>query len=52
MVDIQNRTIHDYRDPASFGGRYRQLHSVTEGLLSVTIEAVEIQVDARDLFAA
>jgi Uma2 family endonuclease len=52
VVDINNRAIHDYRDPAPFGGRYRQLHTVTEGALSVTIEEVEIRVDVRDLFPA
>lgn len=50
VVDIKNRTIHDYRDPDLIGRRYRQLHSVTEGMLSVTIEGVDIQVDVGDLF--
>ena len=50
VADIQNRTIHDYRDPAPFGGRYRQLHSVSEGVLSVIIEGIDIQVDVKDLF--
>jgi len=50
VVDIKNRTIHDYRDPAPFGGRYRQLHSVAKGLLSVTIEGVEIHLDVEELF--
>jgi Uma2 family endonuclease len=49
-VDIGSRTLHDHRDPARFSGRYRQLHSVTQGALSVTIEGVEIQVDLSDLF--
>ena len=31
-----------YRDPDRFGGRYRQLHSVSAGRISVTIEEVEI----------
>lgn len=52
VVDIRHRTIHDYRDPAPFGGRYRQLHSVSEGGLAVTIEGVEVQVDVGDLFPA
>lgn len=52
VVDIKSRTIHDYRDPAPFGGRYRQLHSVSEGVLSVTVEGVEIHVDVSELFPA
>jgi Uma2 family endonuclease len=50
VVDVKNRTIHDYRDPDRFGRRYRQLHSVTDGILSLTIEGVDIQVDVRRLF--
>jgi Uma2 family endonuclease len=52
VVDIENRTVHDYRDPAPFDRRYRQLHSVNQGVLAVAIEGVDIQVDVSDLFAA
>lgn len=49
VVDLKGHTIHDHRDPDRFGQRYRQLHSVSEGTLSVTVEGVEIQVDAVGL---
>jgi hypothetical protein len=51
VVGIKHRAIHDYRDPAPFG-RYRQLHSLSEGAVSVTIEGVEVHVDIGDLFPA
>jgi len=49
VIDLKNRVIHDHRGPDRFGGRYRQLDSLTEGPLSVRIEGVDIQVDAGDL---
>jgi Uma2 family endonuclease len=52
VVDIKNRTLHDHRDPDRFGGRYRQLHSLSEGPLSVTIEGVDIRVDTGNLLRA
>ncbi len=52
VVNIKDHTLHDHRDPDQFGRRYRQLHSLTEGSLSVTIEGVEIQVDIGDLLHA
>lgn len=50
VVDLPQRTLHDYRDPNAFGRRYRQLHSLREGTLALTIEAVEIRVEVADLF--
>lgn len=52
VVDVKNCNFHDHRDPDRFGRRYRQLHSLTEGSLSVTIEGVDIQVDIGDLLRA
>lgn len=50
VVDVPNRTIHDYRDPDRFGQRYRQLHSVTSGELPVSIEGVECRIEIGYLF--
>jgi Uma2 family endonuclease len=50
VVDVKGRTLYDYRDADPFGYRYRQLHSVTEGAVSVTIEGVEVEVDVGELF--
>lgn len=50
VADIPHRTLHDYRDPDRFGGRYRQLHSLSEGRISVTIEDAEIPVEIAELF--
>lgn len=50
IADIPHRTLHEYRDPDRFGGRYRQLHSRGEGSLVIAIEGVEIPVDIADLF--
>ena len=33
-----------------FGSRYRQIKSVGDGFLSVTIEGVDIELDIGDLF--
>jgi Uma2 family endonuclease len=51
VVDIKNRELHDHRDPDRFGRRYRQLHSLDEGLLSVKIGGVEVQVDVGALLS-
>jgi len=50
VVDIKNRKLHDHRDPDRFGQRYRQIHALDQGLLSVTIEGVDLRVDAGELF--
>jgi len=52
VFDIKNRTLHDHRDPDRFGRRYRQLHSLDEGVVSVTIEGVDVQVDVDQLLGA
>ena len=52
VFDIKNRTLHDHRDPDRFGRRYRQLHSLDEGVLSITIEGVDVQVDVDQLLGA
>ena len=52
VVDLKGRTIHDHRDPDRSGQRYRQVHALGEGLLSVTIEGVEIRVDVGALLGA
>ena len=50
VVDIKNRVVHDHRDVDRFGRRYRQLHSVSNGSLSVVLEGIEIEVDVAGLF--
>ncbi|NEX20258.1 Uma2 family endonuclease [Thiorhodococcus mannitoliphagus] len=50
VADIPHRTLHDYRDPDRFGQRYRQLHSLREGLLDILIEGIEIRVETAELF--
>jgi len=50
IVDVKNRVVHDYRDVDRFGRRYRQLHSVSDGGLSVILAGVEIEVDVGGLF--
>jgi Uma2 family endonuclease len=52
VVDIRNRAVHDHRDPDRNGRRYRQLHTLKDGVLSVTIHGVEVQVDLGELMAA
>ena len=49
VIDIKSRTLHDHRDPDRFGRRYRQLHSLADGPLTVTIEGVDVQVDVGAL---
>jgi Uma2 family endonuclease len=49
VVDIKSRKLHDHRDPDRFGRRYRQLHSLDRGVLSVTIAGVDISVDIGQL---
>ncbi len=50
VVDLRHRTLHDYRDPDRFGRRYRQLHSLTNGELTIDIAGVEVTVSLADLF--
>ena len=50
VVDIRHRTLHDHRDPDRFGRRYRQLHSLTAGEVSVDIEGVRITVPMAEVF--
>ncbi|NEX22957.1 Uma2 family endonuclease [Thiorhodococcus mannitoliphagus] len=50
VVDLPNRQLHDYRDPDRFSGRYRQLHTLSEGVLPIKIEEVDLQVDIAELF--
>jgi len=52
VFDIKHRTLHDHRDPDRFGRRYRQLHSLDVGVLSATIEGIEVQVDVDQLMDA
>jgi len=49
VVDLRHRSLHDHRDPDRFGRRYRQLHSLTAGDLSVDIEGVRITVAVADV---
>ncbi|EXJ11227.1 hypothetical protein D779_0224 [Imhoffiella purpurea] len=50
VVDIPSRALHAYRDPNAFAGRYRQLHSVGEGALGISIQGVDVRVEVADLF--
>jgi Uma2 family endonuclease len=50
VVDVNNRVVHDHRDVDRFGCRYRQLHSISGGTLSVIPEGVEVEVDVAGLF--
>ncbi|WP_295391398.1 Uma2 family endonuclease [uncultured Thiodictyon sp.] len=50
VVDLRHRTLHDHRDPDRFGRRYRQLHSVTAGEVSVDVEGARITVSMAQLF--
>jgi Uma2 family endonuclease len=52
VVDVKSGAIHAHRDPDRFGCRYRQLRSITAGVLSVTIEGVDIPVDVGNLLRA
>ena len=49
VIDVKGHAVHDHRNPDRFGGRYRQLDLLTDGLLSVRIEDVDIQVDVGEL---
>jgi Uma2 family endonuclease len=51
VVDVKNGVVHDHREPNRIGRRYRQVRSLSTGLLSVTIEGVEIQVDLGSLLS-
>lgn len=50
VVDLKNRTLHDYRDPDRFASRYRRLDSVADGALSLMVDGIEIRIDIGDLF--
>jgi Uma2 family endonuclease len=50
VVDIKDRTIHDYDDLDRFERRYRQLHSVTDGAVSFTLGDIEVRVELSELF--
>lgn len=50
VVDIKHRCIHDHRDADRFGRRYRQLHSVSEGVLRIELAGVELSLPLADLF--
>jgi Uma2 family endonuclease len=50
VADLRHRTLHDHRDPDRFGRRYRQLHSVTAGDLSVDIEGIRVTVPVAQVF--
>jgi Uma2 family endonuclease len=50
VVDLRHRTLHDYRDPDRFQRRYRQLHSVTAGNLSVDIAGEKVTVAVAEIF--
>lgn len=50
VVDLRHRTLHDYRDPDRFQGRYRQLHSLTTGDLSLKIAGVQVRVAIAEIF--
>lgn len=50
VVDLRHRTLHDYRDPDCFQGRYRQLHSLTTGDLSLDIAGVQLRVAVAEIF--
>jgi len=50
VVDIPSRALHEYRDPNVFAGRYRQLHSVGEGAIGVSIQGADFRLEVGDLF--
>lgn len=50
VVDLRHRILHDYRDPDRFQGRYRQLHSLTAGDLSLDIAGVQVRVAIAEIF--
>ena len=50
VVDLRHRTLHDYRDPDRFQGRYRQLHSLTAGDISLDIAGVQVRVAIAEIF--
>jgi Uma2 family endonuclease len=52
IVDLVNRTVHDYRDPDRFQRRYRDAQSVSSGELTVSIEGTELRVDVAQLVGA
>jgi Uma2 family endonuclease len=50
VVDLKGRCVHEYRDPDRIGRRYRLLHSVEEGEVSIEIECVRVAVPLVELF--
>ena len=50
VVDLANRKLNDYRDPDPFRNRYRQLHTVDSGSITVRIADVDITVEVATLF--
>jgi Uma2 family endonuclease len=52
IVDLQNGAVHAYRDPDRFGGRYRQLQTVSVGRLGVAVAGVDVAVDVGALLGA
>ncbi len=49
VVDLRHRTLHDYRDPDRFQGRYRQLHSLTSGDIGLDIAGVQFRVAIAEI---
>ncbi len=49
-MDLRHRTLHDYRDPDRFQGRYRQLHSLTTGDLNLDLAGVRVKVAISEIF--
>jgi Uma2 family endonuclease len=50
VVDLRHRTLHDYRDPDRFQGRYRQLHALTSGDIGLDIAGVRVRVAIAEIF--
>ena len=50
VVDLPHRTLHDYRDPDRFQGRYRQLHSLTAGNISLDLAGVPLSIAIAEIF--
>jgi len=45
IIDLVNRSVHDYCDPDRFQRRYRGSRSLTSGALTVDIYGEELRVD-------
>jgi len=50
VVDLRHRTLHDHRDPDRRGRRYRQLHCLTTGNLSVDLAGVQVTLPLAEVF--